>query len=474
MRLSAFTERGPCRFELSVGKGAARAVVFASTDLLRDMEEDVGRQLRGVAALPGIAGPALAMPDAHVGYGFPIGGVAAFDAHEGVVCAGGVGFDIACGVRCLRTGLSVADVLGAQLELADALFAAVPSGVGSTGGIRLSARELDAMLAGGAAWAVKQGYGSTTDLDWMEERGRMPRADPVAVSDTAKQRMRDQLGTLGSGNHYLEIQAVEEVFDARAADACGIAPGDAVLSIHCGSRGLGHQIGKDYMALMLDDAARAGTLPPDRELANAPADSNLGRAYLAAMRAGVNCALANRQAITHLAREAFSRVLPGARLGLIYDVSHNTCKLERHRVDGRERDLLVHRKGATRAWGPGHPGLPARYAETGQPAFIGGSMGAPSYILAGEAGNEGLSLGSVCHGAGRAMSRARAKKAFRGGQVLEELRGRGILVRTASMRGAAEEAPGAYKNIEAVVDATCCAGLARRVARLAPLICVKG
>jgi tRNA-splicing ligase RtcB len=451
------------------------AEIFASAQLMADMDEAVARQLRGVASLPGIAGPALAMPDAHHGYGFPIGGVAAFDPRDGgVVCAGGVGFDIACGVRCLRTGLDADEVRDAARELADALFAAVPCGVGVPGAVRLGAREVDALLAGGAAWAVKQGYGSRADLDYIEENGRMPGADPEAVSETARKRQRDQLGTLGAGNHYLEVQAVEAVFDPEAAAAYGIAEGDALLAVHCGSRGLGHQIGQDYMKEMLRQGPKHGISLADKELACAPADSPLGRAYLGAMRAGVNAALANRQAIAHLAREAFARVLPEARLSLIYDVSHNTCKEERHRVGRAERTLLVHRKGATRAWGPGHPELPPRYARAGQPAFIGGSMGSPSYILAGAEGNAALSFASVCHGAGRAMSRTGARKAFGGAEVIEALRTRGVVIQARSARGAAEEAPGAYKDIEAVVDAVCEAGLARRVARVAPLVCVKG
>lgn len=476
MRLAGFTELGPCRWGLPAqGDMRTSAELFASPQLIAAMDEAVARQLRGVATLPGIVGPAMAMPDAHHGYGFPIGGVAAFDpVRGGVVCAGGVGFDIACGVRCLRTGLIGDDIRAVHKELADALYAAIPCGVGVPGAIRLSVKELDALLAGGAGWAVRQGYGTRADLDHIEENGRMDGAEPDAVSETAKKRQRDQLGTLGAGNHYLEIQEVETVFDADAAAAFGIAEGDALLAIHCGSRGLGHQIGQDYMKEMLRQGPKHGLVVKDKELASAPADSPLGRAYLGAMRAGINAALANRQVITHLAREAFARVLHHARLSLIYDVSHNTCKEEHHLVGKRERPLLVHRKGATRAWGPGHSGLPPMYAKVGQPAFIGGSMGSPSYILTGAAGNGKLSYASICHGAGRAMSRSKAKKAYRGGTVLEDLRAQGILIHARSLRGAAEEAPGAYKDIEAVVDASCEAGLARRVARVVPVLGIKG
>jgi len=476
MRLSQFTETGPNRWEQAPAKGkAAPVVIFASPRLLANMDETVGRQLAGVAGLPGLVGPAMALPDAHQGYGFPIGGVAAFDPDaEGVVCAGGVGFDIACGVRTLRTGLHEEDILAVQQQLADALFSAVPSGVGSTGDVRLTGKDMDAMLTGGALWAVKRGHGTATDLEYIEEGGRMDGADPKAVSEHAKKRMRNEAGTLGSGNHYLEIQAVDKIYDARAADAFGLRPGEVLVSVHCGSRGLGHQIGKDFMARMLAEAPRHGLRLNDKELACAPAHSALGREYLAAMRAGINCALANRQIIADLVRKTFASVLPAARLSLIYDVSHNTCKEETHHVGKGKRRLLVHRKGATRALAPGHPALPPAYAAVGQPAFIGGSMGAPSFILTGTAEGEALSYASVCHGAGRAMSRTQAKKSWNGGPVLETLRKRGILVRTASYKGAAEEAPGAYKDIEAVIEATVDAGLATKVARVRPMVCVKG
>ncbi|MGE4554489.1 MAG: RtcB family protein, partial [Desulfovibrionaceae bacterium] len=431
------------------------------------------RQLDEAAALPGRAGAAVLMPDGHSGFGFPIGGVVAFDpAAGGVVCAGGVGYDIACGVRCLATGLTRDDVLARQEALAEALFRAVPAGVGRGGALRLEDHELDAMLRGGAAWAVGQGLGRPEDLSCIEERGRMAGADPAAVSAEAKARMRDQLGTLGSGNHYLELQWVAEALDPARAAAYGIREGDAVLSIHCGSRGLGHQVCADYAARMLEAAPRFGLTLPNRDLACAPADSDLGRAYLAAMRCGVNCALANRQAVAHLACLALAQVCPQAAPRLVYDVSHNTCKLERHAPDGRERALLVHRKGATRALGPGSPDLPAAYRLAGQPVLLGGSMGAASYILAGlgEAG----SFASAPHGAGRALSRAQARKRFKGAGVVRGLGLRGVLVRSADLRGVAEEAPEAYKDIEAVVRAAAGAGLAAPVARLLPLVCVKG
>ena len=419
------------------------------------------------------------MPDAHWGYGFPIGGVAAFDATAGgVVSAGGVGFDISCGVRCLHTGLKRADVGAVQARLADALFAHIPAGLGSTGAIRLNASQLHDMLVGGARWAVAQGWGEASDLERIEEGGQMLHAKPAAVSDQARQRQRDQMGTLGSGNHYLEVQEVREVFEPATAQTFGVAEGDIMVMIHCGSRGLGHQIGSDYLQQMVAQAPAHGLTLPDRELACAPLTSELGQAYLGAMRAAINCALANRQILTALVREVFSRHLPQARLPLLYDVSHNTCKVERHTVAGVERELHVHRKGATRAFGPGHPELPVDLRNAGQPVLIGGSMGTGSYILAGlsDPGADALTTAfqSACHGAGRAVSRHQARQTWSGRTVIDELASRGILVRTPSQRGVAEEAPGAYKDVGAVVDAAAVAGLARKVARLEPLICIKG
>lgn len=451
------------------------AVIYASEALIRAMDDKVREQITNVATLPGIVGAAYAMPDAHWGYGFPIGGVAAFDPDEGgVISAGGVGFDISCGVRDLRTGLALNDVLPLQTQLADALYAAIPAGLGSTGQLRLNGVEMDAMLAGGAQWAVKQGYGTSDDLARIEEHGFMPDADPGLVSGQAKKRQRDEMGTLGSGNHYLEVQHVDEIFDGAAATAYGLRAGDIVVSIHCGSRGLGHQIGTEFLRRMAVDAARYGIRLPDRELACAPILSPTGKDYLGAMRAAINCALANRQILTHLVRQVFSRLFPHSRLQLLYDVSHNTCKVEEHLVDGELRRLFVHRKGATRALGPGHPGIPDPYRPVGQPVLIGGSMGTASYILAGTRQSGHASFGSACHGAGRAMSRRQAGKQWQGRHVIDGLAADGIVIRSPSPRGVAEEAPGAYKDISAVVDATHDAGLARKVARLKPVICIKG
>jgi len=457
------------------GKMRVPAVIYADQALIREMDEKVFEQLTNVATLPGIVEAAYAMPDAHWGYGFPIGGVAAFDAEEGgVVSAGGVGFDISCGVRTLHTGLKAADIAPLKQRLADRLFARVPAGLGSTGQLRLGPTEMDAMLRGGARWAVEHGYGSAADLDRIEEHGCMPGAEPDQVSDQAKRRQRDEIGTLGSGNHYLELQEIVEIYDTKAADRFRLQQGEVVVSIHCGSRGLGHQIGTEFLRQMVIAAPGYGIELPDRELACAPINSPLGKSYLGAMRAGINCALANRQVITHLAREVFADVLPGSHLNLIYDVSHNTCKQEWHTVNGRSRSLYVHRKGATRAFGPGHPALPNDLRDIGQPVLIGGSMGTASYILVGTEAGMSRAFSSACHGAGRAMSRHQATRQWHGRALVDELASQGILIRSPSLRGVAEEAPGAYKDVSAVVEAADRAGLARKVAKLKPLVCIKG
>ncbi|HWO99919.1 MAG TPA: RtcB family protein [Methylococcus sp.] len=457
--------------------GAMRvpAIFYGDENLIRAMDDKVLEQAANVACLPGIVKASYAMPDAHWGYGFPIGGVAAFDAAQGgVVSAGGVGFDISCGVRTLLTGLRREDIEPVKESLADALYAEIPVGLGSRGRIRLDAAAMDAMLRGGAEWAVEQGYGEARDLDRIEEHGRAAGARPEAVSARAKERQRAEMGTLGSGNHYLEVQEVAEIFDAQTAERFGLHQGDVVVTIHCGSRGLGHQIGTEFLRSMQDAAQQHGIVLPDRELACAPIESEVGQTYLGAMRAAINCALANRQIITHLTRQVFARLLPQARLELLYDVSHNTCKLEEHRVDGERRRLYVHRKGATRAFGPHHPDLSAAFQETGQPVLIGGSMGTGSYILVGTSENDELSFASACHGAGRAMSRHQATRTWKGKDVIARLAERGILIRSPSARGVAEEAPEAYKDVRAVVEASDRAGLARLVARLVPLLCIKG
>ena len=476
MDLALLRRRSPHEWEIpQAGAMRVPAVIYASEALVRDMDRKVYEQAVNVATLPGIVRASYAMPDAHWGYGFPIGGVAAFDPDEGgVVSAGGVGFDVSCGVRCLHTGLRREDIVNVQNELANRLYRGIPAGVGSTGAIRLGPDEMDAMLAGGAQWAVERGWGVPADLERIEERGRMMDAKPANVSAQAKRRQRDEMGTLGSGNHYLEVQEVTAIFDEKIAGVFGLRLGDVVAMIHCGSRGLGHQIGTEFLKRMTVAAGEYGITLPDRELACAPIHSAVGEDYLGAMRAAINCALANRQILTHLARAIFTEVLPRARLPLLYDVSHNTCKVEAHRSDGGIRRLYVHRKGATRAFGPGHPDIPQALREAGQPVLIGGSMGSASYVLAGTAESEALAFSSACHGAGRAMSRHQAVRRWSGRQVVDDLAARGIVVKSPSQRGVAEEAPEAYKDVAAVVDAAEGAGLARKVARVEPLICVKG
>jgi tRNA-splicing ligase RtcB len=451
------------------------AIIYADTPLLEAMDDKVLQQATNVATLPGIVGASYAMPDAHWGYGFPIGGVAAFDPDQGgVISAGGVGFDISCGVRTLHTGLTQGEVGSRKTELADALYRSIPCGMGSTGKLRLDDAEMDAMLYGGAEWAVGEGYGESGDLGRTEEHGRMSGAMPEAVSARAKERQRKEMGTLGSGNHYLELQTVAEIFDPAVAASFGLDVDEVLVSIHCGSRGLGHQIGTEFLKEMAESAEGFGIRLPDRELACAPLTSELGQDYLGAMRAAINCALANRQIITHLVRQVFADVIPQARLRLLYDVSHNTCKLETHVVDGESRQVFVHRKGATRAFGAGQAELPDALRGVGQPVLIGGSMGTESHILCGVPQSESLSFSSACHGAGRRMSRRQARRTWQGRQVVDELAQRGTLIRSPSSRGIAEEAPGAYKDVGAVVDAAHRAGLARKVARLKPMVCIKG
>ena len=476
MNVSHLKKVAPCVYQLDpVGPMNVPGIIFTDEVLMQGMEEKVLEQVANVASLPGIVGASLAMPDAHWGYGFPIGGVGAFDPDQGgVVSAGGVGFDISCGVRTMLTGTHRVEIEEKRKELADLLFKSIPAGLGSKGAIRLGSREMDQMLAQGAAWAVKKGMGRKEDLEKIEEGGTAPGARPDLVSDRAKKRQEQEMGTLGSGNHYLEVQAIDEIFDQKAARIFGLRKDDVVVSIHCGSRGLGHQTATDYVKLMAAEAKSRKITLPDRDLACAPIHSETGKNYLGAMRAAINCALANRQIITHLAREAFAKLFPRSSLDLLYDVSHNTCREEYHVVNNRKTRLFVHRKGATRAFGPGSPELPAQYMEVGQPVIIGGSMGTSSYVLAGTSQGLLLSFGSACHGAGRVMSRKQASKRFKARSIIDELLEQGIEIRGDSFRGLAEEAPGAYKDVDRVIQVTHETGLAKKVARLSPMISVKG
>jgi tRNA-splicing ligase RtcB (3'-phosphate/5'-hydroxy nucleic acid ligase) len=473
---TGFREIEPDVWELAAtGEMRVPGRIYASRELIDALDEKVREQLTNVAALPGIVGAAFAMPDAHWGYGFPIGGVAAFDPERGgIVSAGGVGFDISCGVRTYTTGLKAQALSEKKETLAHDLYRTVPAGVGWGGAVHLTMDELDQVLLGGARWAVESGWGDSSELARVEERGCMSGADPSKVSRRAKERQLREIGTLGSGNHYLELQAVDEVFDAEAARAFGIDVGDLLVSIHCGSRGLGHQIGTDFLQRLLPIAGKYGISLPDRELACAPIRSPEGEDYLGAMRAAINCALANRQVIGGLVRRVFARHFPEAELKLLYDVSHNTCKAEEHAVGGQSRRLFVHRKGATRAFGPGHPDLPEDFRAVGQPVLIGGTMGTASFVLAGTAESEKRAFSSSCHGAGRRMSRTQAKATWQGKPLIRELSEKGIIIKSHTAKGAAEEAPGAYKDVEEVAAVAERVGLSRRVARVLPIACVKG
>ncbi len=457
------------------GRMRVPGMLYADKKLIEHMEENVLDQIRNVASLPGIVKGSFAMPDAHWGYGFCIGGVAAFDpARGGIVSAGGVGYDIACGVRTLHTPLSYKKAQKRLDRLAEALFHKIPAGVGSTGMVKLNTSQLDEVLTKGCKWAIEQGYAKPDDLETIEENGCIEGANPVKVSPQAKQRQLNQVGTLGSGNHYLEIQRVESIYDENAARAFGIELNDIKITIHCGSRGLGHQIATDYLKTMLKAAKDHGIELAQRELACAPLDSPIGKDYLAAMRCGINTALANRQLLTHLVREVFLDLYQTDDLGILYDVCHNTCQLEDHEVNGKKTKLYVHRKGATRALGPGHEKLPNAYRDAGQPILIGGTMGTCSYILAGTAESENLAFASACHGAGREMSRTQARKRWHGKDIIKHLHSKGMIIKSRYLKGVAEEAPQAYKDVTEVVDAAHNAGLARKVARLVPLACIKG
>jgi tRNA-splicing ligase RtcB len=455
-------------------------LIYADRELLEHiLSEQALGQVANVAHLPGIVGHSLAMPDIHWGYGFPIGGVAATRVADGVVSPGGVGFDINCGVRLLRTNLSREEVFPRIKELVDALYNSVPSGLGSKGRIRLRSGEIDQVLTKGSRWAVEMGYGRPEDLDTTEEKGEMAATDPSRVGSRAKERGIPQLGTLGSGNHFLEVAVVDHIYEPDIAGAMGIdREGQVMLLIHCGSRGLGHQIAGDYIKNMIGALKKYGIDVPDRQLACSPVSSAEGEAYLSAMRCAANYAWANRQCITHWARQAFCKVLAkseaDAGLGLVYDVAHNIAKIEEHVVDGRRQKLCVHRKGATRAFPTGHADVPHKYSAVGQPILIPGDMGRVSYVLVGTEQAMRETFGSTCHGAGRLKSRSAARRQLQGRDVLRALQVRGITVRTGSLSGLAEEASEAYKDITAVVGVTRGAGISRIVARTKPIGVIKG
>jgi tRNA-splicing ligase RtcB (3'-phosphate/5'-hydroxy nucleic acid ligase) len=455
-------------------------LIYASEGMLDSIrEEQAAEQVVNVAFLPGIVGRSMAMPDIHWGYGFPIGGVAATRVEDGVVSPGGVGYDINCGVRLLRTNLREPEVRPRIEQLLTELFNNVPSGLGSTGKIKVGKKEMDDILSTGARWAVRRGFGTEDDLEVTEENGCLSGADPGKVSVRAKERGSPQSGTLGSGNHFLEVEAVDEIFEPAIARAMGIEEvGQVLLLIHTGSRGLGHQVCDDYVRDLREATQRYGIELPDRELACAPIKSSEGQNYLAAMACAANYAWANRQCITHWARESFMRALGKSLreigLQMVYDVAHNIAKIESYEVDGKKTRLCVHRKGATRAFPPNHPALPDRYRQTGQPVLIPGDMGRYSYVAVGTQTAMEESFGSVCHGAGRTKSRHAARRGVRDADVASELAARGILVRAASRGGLAEESSEAYKDVASVVEVCHQAGLCRKVLRARPIAVAKG
>lgn len=452
-------------------------IVYTSEELLKEASsEQALEQVANVAFLPGIQGASYAMPDIHWGYGFPIGGVAAMDAETGVVSPGGVGYDVSCGVRLLKTNMLVSEVKDYLEPLVHELGRNIPKGVGSRGKIRTNHKDMEELLATGVKWAIKNGYGWREDLDFIEEGGSMAGADPAKVSQRAYERGFQQPGTLGAGNHFVEVQEVVEIYDERVAEVFGLYKGQLVVMIHSGSRGLGHQVCTDYIKVM--EKVGCGIELPDRQLACAPINSDAGRAYLAGMSAAVNYALTNRHCLAHLTRQSFETIFKKSAesmgMQILYDVSHNTAKFEEHEVNGKKMRLCVHRKGATRAFPPGHPDVPEAYREVGQPVIIPGDMGRASYVLVGMEQGEREAFASTCHGAGRVMSRAKAKKVEPGWEVKRDLEQKGITVVAGSINLLSEEAPYAYKDVSQVVEICHQAGLSKKVAKVRPLGVVKG
>jgi tRNA-splicing ligase RtcB len=454
-------------------------LLYANQKLMDDIKRDESpRQVANVAHLPGIIKYSLAMPDMHWGYGFPIGGVAAFDLEEGIISPGGVGYDINCGCRILRTGLTLPDVQDDIRKLVAALFKGVPSGVGSTGTITLNLHEEKQVLQKGARWVIEKGYGEREDLERTEDGGMMEEADPVAVTQRALERGRKQLGTLGSGNHFLEIGVVDEVYDQEVAGVFGLFENQVVVSIHSGSRGFGYQVCDDFLKMMVRSTNKAGLTLPDRQLTYSSLTSDLGKRYFAAMACAANYAWANREVLTHWTREIFEKALHLSprelEMQLVYDVCHNIAKKEVHTIDGRKRKVCVHRKGATRAFPAGHPDVPQVYREAGQPVLIPGDMGRYSYVLVGTERAMEETFGSTCHGAGRVMSRTGAKKSCRGRSIAQEMEERGIIVMAEGRATLAEEVSEAYKDVSDVVEVVHQAGISKKVAKLRPLGVIKG
>jgi len=454
------------------GEMKVPVIIFSSDNLIEKMkEDDTFKQAQNTAKLPGIIEKMIICPDGHMGYGLPIGGVAAFDLDEGVITPGGVGFDINCSVRLLKTNLTMKDIKGKEKEILDKLFRDVPSGVGEKGRIRLDKNELNEVLIEGAQWAVKKGYGVEDDWKHTEDNGKLEGANPEFVSQRAKARGMPQLGSLGAGNHFLELQRVDEIFDEETAKKFGLKKDMITIMIHCGSRGLGHQVASDYIKLMEDEY---GYPEFDRELVNAPIKSELGKKYFSAMACAANFAFANKQLITHWVRETLKRIFPKFKADVVYDVCHNIAKFERHKVGGKEKEILVMRKGATRAFGKGRKELPEDYRDIGQPVIIPGSMGTSSYVLLGTKKAEELSWGSTAHGAGRVESRTQARRELKGEDVKKSLNDKGIEVKAGSWKGLVEEAPSVYKDIDEVVKVSHELGIATLVVKVKPVLVMKG
>jgi len=446
--------------------------IFASENLIKEMQKDITlEQIENVAKLPGIINSSIAMPDAHQGYGFSIGGVAGFDVDKGVISPGGVGYDINCSVRLLKTNLTIKDIEKNKKQIIEKLFKNVPSGVGEKGKIKLSKEELDEVLKNGAQWAVKNKYGFEEDWKHTEENGKMENANPNDVGQRAKARGLPQLGSLGAGNHFLEIQEVSEIFDDKIAKKFGLEKNQITIMIHCGSRGLGHQVASDYIKLMEKEY---GFPKYDRELINAPIKSELGKKYFSAMSCAANFAFANKQLITHWVRQTMKEIFKNFKAEVVYDVCHNIAKFEKHFVDGKEKEILVMRKGATRAFGAGRKEIPEDYRSIGQPVIIPGSMGTSSYLLIGTKEAEKISFGSTAHGAGRIESRSKALKNLNGEKIKRELNEKGIEVISGSIKNLAEEAPQVYKNVDEVIEISDKVGLTKKIAKLKPMAVMKG
>lgn len=453
--------------------------IYADEPLLQKMLTDrTIMQAKNVASIPGIVGQSIVLPDGHEGYGFPVGGVAAMDAEEGMISPGGVGYDINCGVRLLRSNLTEKDVRSKLKELVTDLFSSIPSGVGSKGSVRLTPSELDEVLVKGVNWAIDNGYGTNDDADVCEENGQIQNADPNKVSDKARKRGAPQLGSLGSGNHFLEVQKVSEIHDEEAATRMGLKEGTITVLIHCGSRGFGHQVCSDYLRVAEQAMDKYDIHLPDRELACVPNNSEEGESYRAAMFAALNFAWSNRQMITHWTRKSIERVFNQTEadldMKLVYDVAHNIAKVEKHKVDGRERKVVVHRKGATRAFPANRDEIPLKYRDLGQPVLVPGSMGTASWVLLGQPNSMDLSFGSTAHGAGRTMSRTKARRNFSEEDVKKSLNDKGIFIKALTRDGVVEETPQAYKDVDAVVNVSHNLGIATKVAKLIPIGVIKG